>query len=154
MSIRVEGFEQIELKIDKFSNKLTNVNKTLEPEVIRLRNGIFDRTEKGFDVDGKTFRSYSSNYKRYKEIRGRNGNIVDLIGVSTKKNRAGRLKRSIKFRPIRSGYEVYVAGGDVQKYGLIHQLGIGKMPKRKFFGFDKEQIRLFSRNMKTKRRIN
>lgn len=90
------------------------------------------RTLKGIDRDLEPFRPYSPGYARYRASRGRQINHVDLFFL-------GHMQAAIGAR-VDSDTEATVGlfSAIEGKKAIVHQLGIGHMPQREFFGIGRD----------------
>ncbi len=97
------------------------------------------RTEqKGKDVHGRPFKPYSKGYiqakrKRFNDPSNRDTtpkNFVDL-------NFTGRMFSSLSFTTRPSRGIVFFKSAQQSKKAVIHNEGLGRMPKREFFGISK-----------------
>lgn len=86
------------------------------------------RTLKGKDVDNNAFVPYAERTKKSRSKRGRQVSVVDLFDT-------GKMFAGIGSRVL-SDTEAIVAPYDAfaGKKAIIHQLGLGHNPQRKFFG--------------------
>lgn len=86
------------------------------------------RTGQGKDVKLKPFAPYSDSYKAFRAKKGRQTSPVNL--QFTGRMLAGVFARTVSPTEARVG----IGSAIEQRKGIIHQLGLGKMPKREWFG--------------------
>ena len=105
-----------------------NTRKVVTDAAIYIAAYMKVRTLKGRDVDNQAFAPYAESTKKSRSKRGRQVSHVDLFDT-------GKMQAGIGHRVI-SGTEAVVAPFDAfaGKKAIIHQLGLGHNPKRKFFG--------------------
>lgn len=132
-----KSFKKI-LKIDSEKIKKA-IQKGLGEASAFQVDAIRDRTEqKGKDVYGRPFKPYSKGYiqarrKRFNDPSNQDTtpkNFVDL-------NFTGKMFSSLGFvvRPSRG--VVFFRSAEQSRKANIHNEGIGRMPKREFFGISK-----------------
>lgn len=97
-----------------------------------VKDNIQKRTKSGKDVNGTEFHEYSEGYQKYKQKRGLTGNRVTLTNKGTMLNSLKLIKIAIAW------VRLYIADTFAAEYGYYHQRGVGKMPKREWFGVSKQ----------------
>jgi hypothetical protein len=123
------------LKI-KSSKIKSAIQKALGEASAYQVSAIRDRTEqKGKDVYGRPFRPYSMSYiqakrKRFNDPSNRDTTPKTFVDL----NLTGKMFSSLGFivRPSRG--VVFFRSAQQSKKAMIHNEGLGKMPKREFFG--------------------
>ena len=123
------------LKI-KSSKIKSAIQKALGEASAYQVSAIRDRTEqKGKDVYGRPFRPYSMGYiqakrKRFNDPSNRDTTPKTFVDL----NLTGKMFSSLGFivRPSRG--VVFFRSAQQSKKAMIHNEGLGKMPKREFFG--------------------
>ena len=114
-------------RFNKFFKRFPNiVTKGLEQAGVQLKEIILEKTDKGkrFDTGGK-FTEYSPSYA---EEKGKS--VVNLQDTN-------RMLQSIdsKIRN-KNQVQIYFRSQSQAKKALWHQQGMGKLPERKFFGYN------------------
>lgn len=99
-------------------------------QITRIR----ERTEQGKDVNGSEFTPYSEKYAKRREKKGRNVTPVDLT-------MSGRMLNSMT-PEVRSPsqFAITVMDADAAIYGRAHNEGTDKLPQRRFFDVNEEEI--------------
>jgi hypothetical protein len=104
-------------------------------------SAIRNRTEqKGKDVYGQPFQPYSKGYiqakrKRFDDPTNRDltpKNFVDL-------NMTGKMFSALTFTTRPSRGVVFFRSAEQTKKAMIHNQGLGRMPKREFFGISTQE---------------
>ena len=119
----------------KFRKKLPReVTKGLLRAGLQLKEIILDKTDRGFDKDGRKFTPYSKSYSDQK------GKItVNLQDTN-------RMLQSITARPEgKNKVKLFFRSQREANKALFHQKGLGKLPERKFFGFSKANEKAIQR---------
>ncbi len=118
--------------------------KKLRLEALNIEHGILARTLKGKDMKLKSFKPYSSSYKKLKASKGADSK-VNLTGVTRKvKGRTvqgGLMLQAISNKRIRNGLRFYFNASAETKKAFWNQR------KRKFFGVDKQQIKYLKKKL-------
>jgi len=120
-------------RLDKSSDK------AIQKVTAAIATHIKERTLKGRDKNGKSFKEYSNSTLEYKQKRGGkffNGN-VNL-------NDSGKMMSSMQSKRISSkvGVVRFTRKEEAVK-ALKHIQGKGKLPKRNFFGLSKRETTRF-----------
>ena len=102
------------------------VTKGLEQAGVQLKTIIDTRTDKGLDINRKRFVGYSPSYA---EEKGKT--IVNLQDTNRMLQSIDSKKRN------KNQVQIYFRSQAQAKKALWHQQGMGKLPVRKFFGYDK-----------------
>ena len=112
----------------KFLNRFPRIiQKGLDQAGEQLKTIIVKRTELGKDQDGKRFIGYSPAYA---ELKGKS--TVDLEDTN-------QMLQSISSKAVsKNKAQVFFRSQREATKGLFHQKGMGNLPKRKFFGFNKK----------------
>ena len=119
--------KNVQARYVKFINKFPAIIKQgVDQAGEQLKTIIVKRTELGKDQDGKKFIAYSPAYA---ELKGKT--TVDLEDTN-------QMLQSISSKVIsRNISQVFFRSQREATKGLFHQKGMGNLPKRKFFGFNK-----------------
>lgn len=119
--------KNVQARYAKFLNKLPKiVTQGLEDAGAFMAEAQRTRTDRGLDVNRRTFIGYSPAYAKLKN-KGR----VDLQDTN-------RMLQSITWKRLNKNHvKVYFRSQDEATKGYYHQTGSGNLPVRKFFGFDK-----------------
>ena len=113
-------------RFNKFFKRFPNiVTKGLEQAGVQLKEIILERTDKGIDLNKRKFTAYSPMYSA---LKGKS--VVNLQDTN-------RMLQSIdsKKRNKHLG-QIYFRSQAQAKKALWHQQGMGKLPERKFFGYN------------------
>jgi len=114
-------------RFNKFFKRFPNiVTKGLEQAGVQLKTIIDTRTDKGLDINRKRFVGYSPSYA---EEKGKT--IVNLQDTNRMLQSIDSKKRN------KNQVQIYFRSQAQAKKALWHQQGMGKLPVRKFFGYDK-----------------
>ena len=114
-------------RFNKFFKRFPNiVTKGLEQAGVQLKTIIDTRTDKGLDINRKRFVGYSPSYA---EEKGKT--IVNLQDTNKMLQSIDSKKRN------KNQVQIYFRSQAQAKKALWHQQGMGKLPVRKFFGYDK-----------------
>ena len=130
MSITVK--DEITPTINKLNSELKKIDKYLFKITASFRNQIIKRTRKGIDVNKHKFPKYSQSYMEYRKEHHRSASPVTLTY-------RGLMLNNMQVRKIRNGAEIYFTSIREENKALKHNEGKGRLPKREFFGFDKDQ---------------
>lgn len=152
-SIQVQRNTHIEIDLDK-------ALKALGSHVVGT---IKLRTDQGKDLTGAAFQQYSQSYKAALR-RGGELNNVDLrvtgsmmssLEVIGRGSRLGVRYVTVGF-DAKYGPKYYFAGGQIVRTGQrkitngalarVHHLGLGRVPRRRFFGLSKAERQAASRH--------
>ena len=139
MAINIQiksNVKNLQARYIKFSHKFPSIVKMgLEQAGQFLKTAILHRTDRGQDINRKTFVAYSSGYA---EAKGKSR--VDLQDTN-------RMLQSIDSKVIsRNKAQVYFRSGREATKAFWHQTGQGNLPVRKFFGYDKKLERVIQKN--------
>lgn len=102
--------------------------------------GILKRTAKGQDVNLKYFSSYAPYAPMtyfFRQKKGRPTNKVDLFFT-------GRMLGSLTIKATPRWARLYFPPSEAKK-AIGHQEGIGRLPKREFFGLTAPDVRMISK---------
>ncbi len=114
-------------RFNRFFKRFPNiVTKGLEQAGVQLKTIIDTRTDKGLDINRKRFVGYSPSYA---EEKGKT--IVNLQDTNRMLQSIDSKKRN------KNQVQIYFRSQAQAKKALWHQQGMGKLPVRKFFGYDK-----------------
>ena len=114
-------------RFNKFFKRFPHiVTKGLEQAGVQLKTIIDTRTDKGLDINRKRFVGYSPSYA---EEKGKT--IVNLQDTNRMLQSIDSKKRN------KNQVQIYFRSQAQAKKALWHQQGMGKLPVRKFFGYDK-----------------
>lgn len=115
-------------RFNKFFKRFPNiVTRGLEQAGVQLKTIIDTRTDKGLDINRKRFVGYSPSYA---EEKGKT--IVNLQDTNRMLQSIDSKKRN------KNQVQIYFRSQAQAKKALWHQQGMGKLPVRKFFGYDKK----------------
>jgi hypothetical protein len=128
--------KKVQARYIKFLNKFPSIVKMgLEQAGVNLKTAILERTDRGLDMNRKPFIGYSPSYVA---LKGKSR--VDLQDTNM-------MLQSIDSRVVsKNKAQVYFRSGREAMKAFWHQTGQGKLPKRKFFGFDKKLEKVIQRN--------
>ena len=130
------NIKNVQSRYAKFLNKLPRIiTRGLEQAGENLKEVIIRRTSSGLDYKRRRFVKYSDAYSELKnktrvDLQDTNKMLQNIAAKTISRNRV-----SVYFR---SQYEAEKA--------LYHQTGAGKLPVRKFFGFDTKLKRVIQKN--------
>ena len=119
--------------LEKIPNKF-DTRKVVTDSANFLSARMKTRTKSGTDRDNSPFEPYSDSYKKFRAKKGRraqvdltfSGQMIASISATTKSDVLAVVR---------------IADAIQQKKAIIHQLGLGVMPKRPFFGIsDKDTV--------------
>ena len=113
-------------RFKKFSKQLPNIiTQGLEQAGIQLKEIILERTDKGFDMNKSKFTAYSPMYSA---LKGKS--VVNLQDTN-------KMLQSIDSKILnKNKVQIYFRSQSQAKKALWHQQGMGKLPQRKFFGYN------------------
>ena len=99
-------------------------------------SAIRDRTEqKGKDIYGRPFQPYSMSYIQAKRKRFNDPSNIDTTPKTfVDLNLTGKMFSSLGFIVRPSKGVLFFRSAQQSKKAMIHNEGLGKMPKREFFG--------------------
>ena len=126
---------KVQARYVKFLNKFPRIiQQGLDQAGEQLKTIIVKRTQLGKDQDGKKFVGYSPAYA---ELKGKT--TVDLEDTN-------QMLQSISSKVVsRNKAQVFFRSQREATKGLFHQKGMGNLPKRKFFGFNKKTEKVIQR---------
>lgn len=104
-----------------------SVNRVLGRTGVQTINHIRQRTERGLDINDRSFEPYAKSTLKQKA----------KVGSSTRVNLKGssEMLRSMTSKRIKDGVQVFLS--DRQGVGSYHQYGSGRLPKRQWFGLNR-----------------
>ena len=113
-------------RFNKFFRKFPNiVTQGLEQAGVQLKEIILERTDKGIDINKSKFVSYSPMYSA---LKGKTTvNLQDTNRMLQSIDSKVRNKNKV---------QIYFRSQAQAKKALWHQQGMGKLPQRKFFGYN------------------
>ena len=113
-------------RFNKFFKRFPNiVTQGLEQAGVQLKEIILERTDKGFDMNKSKFTAYSPMYSA---LKGKS--VVNLQDTN-------RMLQSIDSKILnKNKVQIYFRSQSQAKKALWHQQGMGKLPQRKFFGYN------------------
>lgn len=120
------NFKQLEKAIN---NKVIKNLALLGNEVV---TDIIKRTQSGKDVNNRTFKPYSKEYKKSKKKS--HGTKINLTA-------SGNMLNNMTWKKIKNGIRIYFSSK--QERDKAH----GNQRKRKFFGLDRRQKERISKKM-------
>ena len=136
LSLKINSnVKNVQSRYVKFINKFPAIIKQgIDQAGEQLKTIIVKRTELGKDQDGKKFIGYSSAYA---ELKGKS--TVDLEDTN-------QMLQSISSKAVsKNKAQVFFRSQREATKGLFHQKGMGNLPKRKFFGFNKKTEKVIQR---------
>ena len=114
-------------RFNKFFKRFPNiVTKGLEQAGVQLKEIILERTDKGIDLNKRKFTAYSPSYA---EEKGKS-----VVNLQDTNDMLQSIDSKIKNK---NQVQIYFREQTQAKKALWHQQGMGKLPVRKFFGYDK-----------------
>ncbi len=116
--------QTLTFRLDKIKKKISKVMPTLYVEMVKVRQGIRQKTSNGVDYTGLAFRPYSKSYKKKPP-------------VNMKKS--ARMLNSMKIEKTENSVRLYFRGNRNNFLAYIHNTGEGKMPRRTFFHITQRQ---------------
>ena len=127
--------KKVQARYVKFLNKFPRIiQRGLDQAGEQLKTIIVKRTESGKNVNMKDFTAYSPAYA---DLKGKT--TVDLSDTN-------QMLQSISSKVVsRNKAQVFFRTPRQATKGLFHQKGMGKLPKRKFFGFSKKTEKVIQR---------
>ena len=122
----ISNLPKVRKRFKKFSKQLPNIiTQGLEQAGIQLKEIILERTDKGFDMNKSKFTAYSPMYSA---LKGKS--VVNLQDTN-------RMLQSIDSKiKNKNQVQIYFRSQTQAKKALWHQQGMGKLPQRKFFGYN------------------
>ena len=125
----------VQARYVKFAHKIPPIiTKGVKQAGEQLKTIIVKRTESGKNVKMKDFTAYSPAYA---ELKGKT--TVDLEDTN-------QMLQSISSKVVsRNKAQVFFRSQREATKGLFHQKGMGNLPKRKFFGFNKKTEKVIQR---------
>ena len=127
--------KKVQARYVKFLNRFPRIiQQGLDQAGEQLKTIIVKRTESGKNVNMKDFTAYSPAYA---DLKGKT--TVDLSDTN-------KMLQSISSKVVsRNKAQVFFRSPREATKGLFHQKGMGKLPKRKFFGFSKKTEKVIQR---------
>jgi phage gpG-like protein len=123
-------------KIRKFEQLKRDLPKKISNDGQRFFLKNFDNEQ----WEGKRWRPRIAYRNLSKRGQRRNITRKLLVNTGTLRRAVSGSRREATFNRIR--FEVYVQGKRGFNYSTVHNEGIGRMPKRKFMGYNKEFNRI------------
>ena len=122
----ISNLPKVRKRFKKFSKQLPNIiTQGLEQAGIQLKEIILERTDKGFDMNKSKFTAYSPMYSA---LKGKS--VVNLQDTN-------KMLQSIDSKILnKNKVQIYFRSQSQAKKALWHQQGMGKLPQRKFFGYN------------------
>ena len=113
-------------RFNKFFKRFPNiVTQGLEQAGVQLKEIILERTDKGIDLNKRKFTAYSPMYSA---LKGKS--VVNLQDTN-------KMLQSIDSKILnKNKVQIYFRSQSQAKKALWHQQGMGKLPQRKFFGYN------------------
>ena len=113
-------------RFNKFFKRFPNiVTKGLEQAGVQLKTIIDTRTDKGIDINKRRFVAYSPSYA---EEKGKS-----VVNLQDTNDMLQSIYSKIKNK---NQVQIYFREQSQAKKALWHQKGMGKLPQRKFFGYN------------------
>ena len=125
MGVTITGASRIQKKLAKTSRQIKVSPKKLIKTVSEARNRMRDRTNKGLNASGSSFKRLNPAYAEYKKGKGKRG-IPDL-------HFEGHMLNAMQVKGIRGGAEIYFNNETERLKAYRHHYGRGHSPKRSFF---------------------
>ena len=125
--------ENITPTLKKMGYAVKKSDKQLIKIASQVRNNIMRRTLSGKDVDEKAFKPYHPLTVKMRQKAGRPTSKVNLSFYH-------HMLPMMKTSKVSYGAEISFPDEAERKKGTYHNFGIGKMPKREFFGLSKKNI--------------
>ena len=122
----ISNLPLVRKRFNKFFRKFPNiVTQGLEQAGVQLKEIILERTDKGIDINKSKFVSYSPMYSA---LKGKTTvNLQDTNRMLQSIDSKVRNKNKV---------QIYFRSQSQAKKALWHQQGMGKLPQRKFFGYN------------------
>ena len=123
----ISNLPLVRKRFNKFFRKFPNiVTQGLEQAGIQLKTIIDTRTNRGLDINKERFIAYSPMYSA---LKGKT--VVNLQDTN-------RMLQSIDSKvKNKNTVQIYFRSQRQAKKALWHQQGMGNLPQRKFFGYDR-----------------
>ena len=113
-------------RFNKFFKRFPNiVTKGLEQAGVQLKTIIDTRTDKGLDINKRRFVAYSPMYSA---LKGKS-----VVNLQDTNDMLQSIDSKIKNK---NQVQIYFREQSQAKKALWHQKGMGKLPQRKFFGYN------------------
>ena len=114
-------------RFNKFFKKFPrSITRGLDQAGVQLKEIILERTDKGIDLNKRKFITYSPMYSA---LKGKT--VVNLQDTN-------RMLQSIDSKiKNKNQVQIYFRSQSQAKKALWHQQGMGNLPQRKFFGYDR-----------------
>ena len=127
--------KKVQARYVKFLHRFPRIiQQGLDQAGEQLKTIIVKRTESGRDQDGERFEDYSPAYS---ELKGKI--TVDLEDTN-------KMLQSISSKVVsRNRAQIFFRSTREATKGLFHQKGMGNLPERKFFGFNKKTEKVIQR---------
>ena len=122
----ISNLPKVRKRFKKFSKQLPNIiTQGLEQAGVQLKEIILERTDKGIDLNKRKFTAYSPMYSA---LKGKS--VVNLQDTN-------KMLQSIDSKILnKNKVQIYFRSQSQAKKALWHQQGMGKLPQRKFFGYN------------------
>ena len=151
------------IQISRNSHVEIDVEKALSALGLHVVGTIKQRTQQGKDLTGAAFEQYSDGYKDALR-RGGELNNVDLRVTGSMMSSLKVVGRGARLgvRYVTVGFDAtygpkyHLAGGQIKRTGQrnitngalarVHHLGLGRVPRRRFFGLSKMERQAASRH--------
>lgn len=151
------------IQIDRKSHVEIDVEKALSALGLHVVGTIKQRTQQGKDLTGAGFEQYSDGYKDALRRGGEltnvdlrvTGSMMSSLKVVGRGARLGVRYVTVGFDAT-YGPKYHLAGGQIKRTGQrnitngalarVHHLGLGRVPKRRFFGLSKMERQAASRH--------
>ena len=129
------NLKTVQKRYNKFISKFPSiVRQGLEQAGIQLKEIILNKTDRGIDQTGGRFPAYSFSYSQEK-----GKTTVNLQDTN-------RMLQSIDSKlKSKNKVQLYFRSQTEAKKAYWHQTGQGKLPVRKFFGFNNKTERLIQK---------
>jgi len=127
--------KKVQARYVKFLHRFPRIiQQGLDQAGEQLKTIIVKRTESGRDQDGRRFQGYS---QAYADLKGKT--TVDLEDTN-------KMLQSISSKVVsRNRAQIFFRSSREATKGLFHQKGMGNLPERKFFGFNKKTEKVIQR---------
>ena len=122
----ISNLPKVRKRFKKFSKQLPLIiTQGLEQSGIQLKEIILERTNKGKDLNKRKFTRYSPSYAEEKSKK--TVNLQDTNDMLQSIDSKVKNKNQV---------QIYFRSQSQAKKALWHQQGMGKLPQRKFFGYN------------------
>jgi len=129
MKVTIQS-NKLQKKLSKLDDTVSNLDKDLYKLASQTIIDIQERTYNSKDVNNRTFIPYTPSYRKRKRKAG----YPSKPTLSWSNNMLNAMRKKV----IKGGFEIYFGDAYEKKKAYYINYGIGKQPKRKFFGLSKK----------------